>query len=204
MVVNCERVWHEISNYLEGEVDPTLRTAMDEHIKGCKDCTAVLAGMRNIIAVYGDERLQEVPLGFGQRLHRKLEENMPGQRGGAFGWVLAFAAILLIVGSVKLGTADFYNPELRSEHADPAKSSIPDDMLVVVSADGKVFHGSKRCPFILDKANLRTMTAKEAVREGYAPCVRCMHKYMAIAPPPPWLEQQENDEDVQAEAGHAP
>ena len=28
MVVNCEQVWQEISNYLEGEVSPELRAAM--------------------------------------------------------------------------------------------------------------------------------------------------------------------------------
>ena len=28
MVVNCEHVWSEISNYVDGEVDPALRAAM--------------------------------------------------------------------------------------------------------------------------------------------------------------------------------
>ena len=31
MVVNCEHVWREVSNYLDGEVAPDLRAAMDEH-----------------------------------------------------------------------------------------------------------------------------------------------------------------------------
>jgi hypothetical protein len=203
MVVNCEHVWQEISNYLEGDVDPTLKTAMEEHFKTCKQCTAVLEGTRNIISVYGDERLQEVPLGFGQRLHRKLEENIPGPRGNVLGWVLAFASILLIAGGVSLGRSAFYNPELRSEHADPAKSSIPANMLVVVAESGKVFHRAKTCPFIVDKTHLRTMTAGEAVHEGYAPCVRCMREFMAAAPPP-WLEQQEAEEEAHAEVGNAP
>ena len=30
MVVTCEQVWHEISNYLEGDLDATLRSAMDD------------------------------------------------------------------------------------------------------------------------------------------------------------------------------
>jgi len=207
MVVKCEHVWREISNYLEGDVDASLKTAMEEHFKGCKDCTAVLEGTRNIIAVYGDERFLEVPLGFGQRLHQKLEQNMPRQRGGVFGWVLAFAAILLIVGGVELGSSRaFYNPELRSAHADPAKSSIPEDMPVVIAQDGKVFHRSKNCPFILDKdkAHLHTITAEEAVREGYAPCVRCMHEFMAAAPPPPWLDPHPTDGEEHAEIETAP
>ena len=46
MVANCELVWREISDYLDGEVNPELRTAMDEHLRQCKQCSSVLAGMR--------------------------------------------------------------------------------------------------------------------------------------------------------------
>jgi len=49
MVVSCEEVWREISNYLEGEVDPGLCAAIQEHFRGCKHCTAVLDGTRNVI-----------------------------------------------------------------------------------------------------------------------------------------------------------
>ena len=199
MVVNCEHVWREISNYLEGDVDPTLKAAMEEHFKECKNCTSVLEGMRNIVAVYGDERLLDVPLGFGSRLQRKLEENLPGRRGGVLGLVLAFAATLLIVGAVSLGNSMASStPELLSEHADPAKNSTPANLLVVVAQGGKVFHRGKNCPFIVDKAHLRTLTAGEAMHEGYAPCVRCMREYMAAAPPPPWLKQAEDDEEAHA------
>jgi len=31
--VNCELVWREISNYLEGDLDATLRLAMDAHFR---------------------------------------------------------------------------------------------------------------------------------------------------------------------------
>src|SRR5208337_2457719 len=62
MVVNCEEVWREVSNYLDGEVEPGLRAAMEEHVRGCKRCTAVLDGTRNVIQLYGDERMLEVPL----------------------------------------------------------------------------------------------------------------------------------------------
>src|SRR5437667_12172637 len=92
MVVSCEEVWREISNYLEGEVDPGLRAAIQEHFRGCKHCTAVLDGTRNAIELYGDERMFEVPLGFSQRLHRRLEESMRRSRGTAVGWMVAVAA----------------------------------------------------------------------------------------------------------------
>jgi hypothetical protein len=50
--------------------------------------------------------------------------------------------------------------------------------MVVVAEDGKTFHAAG-CEFIHDKARLRTITASEALREGYAPCVRCMKKYLS-------------------------
>ena len=64
MVVNCEQVWQEISNYLEGEVSPELRAAMEAHIRECRHCTAVLDGTRNVVHLYADDRLLELPAGF--------------------------------------------------------------------------------------------------------------------------------------------
>ena len=51
---SCDEVWREISNYLEDEVSAGLRTRMDEHFKGCKRCTAVLVGTRNVLRLVGD------------------------------------------------------------------------------------------------------------------------------------------------------
>lgn len=177
MVVNCEEVWREISNYLEEDVDPGLRAAMEEHIRGCKRCSAVLDGMRNVIQLYGDERMLEVPLGFSHRLQRRVEENMPGSRRGFLGWMVAAAAAVLVAGGLEVARSSvFSHPELRSEHAQSG-AGVPPDMLVVVSTDGKTFHAAG-CPFIHDKAHIRTIAAREAEREGYAPCVRCMKKYL--------------------------
>ena len=72
MVVNCEQVWREISNYLEGEVSPELRAAMEAHFRECKHCTAVLDGTRNVVHLYADDRLLELPAGFSARWQRKL------------------------------------------------------------------------------------------------------------------------------------
>ena len=64
MVVSCEAVWREISNYLEDDMDPGLRSAMEEHFRSCQHCTAVLEGTRNVIRLYGDDRMFELPSGF--------------------------------------------------------------------------------------------------------------------------------------------
>jgi hypothetical protein len=179
MVMQCAEVWREVSNFLDGELDPGMRAAMEDHLRGCKHCTAVLDGARNVIELYGDERMLEVPLGFSQRLHRRLEEGMPRRRGKTFGWMLAlgFAALMLLSFEVGNSSQLTTAPGLRSDMA-RSGMHIPLDLVVVAVSDGKVFHVSG-CRFIHDKDKLQTMTAGEALREGYAPCVRCLKKYLS-------------------------
>ena len=177
MVVNCEQVWQEISNYLEADVDPNLRAAMETHFRECDRCRSVLEGTRNVIHLYGDERMIDVPLGFGHRLQRRLEEDIQPSRRRFLGWMVAAAAGVVVAGGFELSRSSaFRQPELRSEHAQPG-NGVPPDMMVVVSSDGKIFHASG-CPFIHDKTHVRTIAAREALKEGYAPCVRCMKQYL--------------------------
>jgi hypothetical protein len=176
MVVNCEQVWREISNYLDGEVEPGLRTAMDGHIATCQRCSAVLAGTRNVVELYGDERMVEMPLGFSYRLQRRLDENAHPSRRTFFGWMVAAAAAVLVVGSFEAARSSGIGRTMRTEHAQPG-SGVPPDMMVLVYPDGKTFHVAG-CTYILDKTHLRSVTAHKAMREGYVPCIRCMAKYL--------------------------
>ena len=141
MVVNCEEVWREISNYLEGEMEPDLRIAMDEHIRGCQRCAAVLDGTRNVVQLYGDERMLEVPLGFSQRLQNRLERDMPGA-GEDFsdGWSRPqrqFWWREFEVGRSSISS----RPDLRSQLAHPG-TGVPPEMVVVISTDGKLSHSA--------------------------------------------------------------
>src|SRR5260370_2181663 len=155
MVIKCEEVWREISNYLEGEVTLDLRAAIEEHVQGCKHCTAVLNGTRNVIQLYGDERMLEVPLGFSHRLHRRLDENMPANRRSFLGWMVAAAAACLVTGAIEVARSSaLHAPELRSEHARPG-TGVPPHMMVVGSEDGKLFHVAASA-FIHAKTKLRT------------------------------------------------
>jgi hypothetical protein len=186
--VNCEEVWREVSSYLDGEVDPALRMAIEDHVRGCKHCAAVVEGTRNVIQLYGDERMLEVPFGFRQRLHRRLDENMPATRRSWLGWMVAAAAACLVLGTIEVARSSASrSPQLRSDMAEPG-NGVPPDLMVVVSEDGKLFHAAG-CTFIHEKNKLRTITAAEAAYEGYAPCVRCMKKYLTAAasarPPDP-------------------
>ena len=178
MVVQCEEVWREVSDYVDGELGPELRAAIDEHLHGCKRCTAVLDGTRNVVSLYSDERMFEVPLGFSSRLQHRLEETMPRRRGSVLGWAVAFALAALVLVSFEAGRSAAWRwPSLRSKLAQPAHS-IPPDLAVVVSDDGRVFN-IPGCRYIHDKTHVRSMVAGEALKGGYSPCIRCMRKYLS-------------------------
>jgi hypothetical protein len=179
MVVTCEQVWLEISNYLENDLDPSLRAAMDEHFLVCKRCASVRAGTRNIVQLYGDERLFQVPLGFSRRLQERLARETPGKRGTAYGWLIAAAALSLIAGGLTLArSAVRAQPVMQSPLA-KSGSNIPSRLTVLVAGHSKIFHVAG-CPYLRAKsAPVRSMTAEEAEQEGYVPCVRCLGKYLS-------------------------
>jgi hypothetical protein len=76
MEISCEEVWREVSNYLDDGITPELRARMQEHFKGCKHCTAVLDGARNVVQLVGDAKSFELPAGFSDRLYRKLDRKL--------------------------------------------------------------------------------------------------------------------------------
>jgi hypothetical protein len=179
--VNCEQVWREISNYLEGDVDAGLRESMEAHFRTCVRCKAVLEGTRNVVRLYSDERMIEVPAGFGRRLQRRLARSGRVRSNWATwsSWMIPVAAMLLMAGGLKVASSRTIPHPLLSAHAQPGRG-IPPDMVVVVSVDAKEFH-VPGCDFIHNKDRERTLTAGQAEREGYVPCVRCLRKYLQTA-----------------------
>ena len=78
--ISCEEVWREISDYLEDDTTTELRGRMEEHFKGCKHCTAVLDGTRNVVHLVGDATAFELPAGFTDRLYKKLNRKLAERR----------------------------------------------------------------------------------------------------------------------------
>jgi hypothetical protein len=205
--VNCEQVWREISSYLDGEVDPILRTTMDEHFRTCKRCMSVLAGMQNVIRLYGDERMMEVPAGFGRRLEKKLAQSTRVSRWSSLSaWLVPVAALALIAGGLRLTNSLAMQHVLKSQ-MQQAGRNIPPDMVVLVTTDSKIFHVAG-CSFIHGK-DVRKLTAKEALREGYAPCTRCLRKYLvtmaatghAVLNTQAYADADDDDEDYRSGGG---
>ncbi len=78
--IDCVEVWRQISNYLEGEVDPALRASMASHFKDCAHCSAVLDGTCNVMKLVGDGKAFEIPAGASQRFYKKLNDHLAARK----------------------------------------------------------------------------------------------------------------------------
>ena len=170
MVLKCEDIWREVSNYVDGDLDPQLKLAIDEHLAECAKCRAVLDGTRNVVQVYGDEKAFKLPADFHPQLHRQLQARVQGRRAQGSAWILAVAAMILLAASVWFVT-------LHNRVAVPVHHTMSPETaeriktLVVVAGDTKYFHLAG-CPYI--HGQQRTMFADEALRQGLIPCDKCL------------------------------
>ncbi len=71
--ISCLEVWREISNYLDGDVDPEMLGRMEAHFKVCAHCTAILDGTKNVVKLVADGVEYQLPEGFSERLYAKIK-----------------------------------------------------------------------------------------------------------------------------------
>jgi predicted anti-sigma-YlaC factor YlaD len=76
MRIDCNHVWQYISAYIEGDVDAVLRAEIDRHLETCEICSAVLDSTRNVVVLMADDRVFEVPVGYSQRLHERIDREL--------------------------------------------------------------------------------------------------------------------------------
>ena len=78
--IDCQHVWKELTNYIEGDLTPEMRDRITRHLKGCRHCTAIYDGTRNILRLLGDKASIELPKGFSERLFDRLTVQSREQR----------------------------------------------------------------------------------------------------------------------------
>jgi anti-sigma factor RsiW len=74
MRIECKHVWQYISAYIDDELDAELRARIERHLETCEICSAVLDSTRNVIVLVADDRVFELPAGFSERLHDRLDK----------------------------------------------------------------------------------------------------------------------------------
>ena len=76
MRIDCKHVWQHISAYIDVEVNADLRADIDRHLETCEICSAVLDSTRNVVILIADDRVFELPAGFSQRLHDRIDKEL--------------------------------------------------------------------------------------------------------------------------------
>ena len=74
MTLECKQVWEHISEYLDQQLDPKLLMDIEKHLENCEVCSAILDSTRNILILTADDRTYELPVGYSERLHARLEK----------------------------------------------------------------------------------------------------------------------------------
>ena len=85
MKLDCNRVWEYISEYIDHRLEPSVLADVENHLENCEVCSAVVDSTRNVLVLTADNRTFELPVGFSERLHRRLEDVLREDIGPAKG-----------------------------------------------------------------------------------------------------------------------
>jgi len=76
--LNCKGVIREISDYIDGDLDLSVKQELERHLEDCGDCKMVVDQTRLTVEVFCDSKPVELPAEVRSRLHdalhRKLHE----------------------------------------------------------------------------------------------------------------------------------
>ncbi len=77
--MNCKGVIRELSNYIDGDLDPGLKTELERHLGHCEDCTMIVDQTKKSIEILCDSRPVVLPSDVRSRLHAALRQKIgPG------------------------------------------------------------------------------------------------------------------------------
>jgi len=74
--LNCKGVIREISNYIDGELDSTVKQELERHLAHCEDCTMILDQTRKSIEILCDSQPVVLPADIQNRLHEALRARL--------------------------------------------------------------------------------------------------------------------------------
>lgn len=80
MRLDCKHVWPYLSDFIDSSVTAEERVAIEQHLEHCEICSAILDAVHNILILTADNRIFNLPLGFGERLHARIEDELKRAR----------------------------------------------------------------------------------------------------------------------------
>ena len=74
--MNCKGLIRELSNYIDGELDPTVKAEIERHLEHCDDCRVVVDTTRKTVQVFCHSEPVPLPTDVRSRLHAALGKKM--------------------------------------------------------------------------------------------------------------------------------
>jgi predicted anti-sigma-YlaC factor YlaD len=74
--VNCKTLVLELENYLDKELDATLRATIEEHLSKCKKCRLIVDTTKKTVEIYCNSEPAPLPADTRKRLHEALAQRL--------------------------------------------------------------------------------------------------------------------------------
>jgi len=74
--VNCKTLVLELENYLDRELDATLRATIEEHLSKCKKCRLIVDTTKKTVEIYCNSEPAPLPPDTRKRLHEALAQRL--------------------------------------------------------------------------------------------------------------------------------
>jgi anti-sigma factor RsiW len=74
--VNCKNTLIQLSDFLDGDLDPALAEELKKHLTACEDCRVVVDTTRKTIRLYCNTDPVPLPEDVEQRLQKALAERL--------------------------------------------------------------------------------------------------------------------------------
>lgn len=70
--MKCTEFLKELTDYLDGSINDSLKAELDEHLHWCHECHVVMNTTKKTIEIYRDNQIYELPEALRTRLHQAI------------------------------------------------------------------------------------------------------------------------------------
>ena len=74
--MNCTNAIHEISNYIDGDLEASIRIELEEHLQECEDCAIIVRQTQLTVEIFCNDKPVELPTDVRSRLHERLKHKL--------------------------------------------------------------------------------------------------------------------------------
>jgi anti-sigma factor RsiW len=74
--LNCTGAIREISSYIDGELEASVRIELEEHLRECEGCAIVVRQTQLTVQIFCDDKPVELPAEVRSRLHETLKRRI--------------------------------------------------------------------------------------------------------------------------------